>query len=321
MHDALARGNSYVVEVTNMRADGSRFPVEVHSARFHEDGAPRIVAVARDLSARVEAERRYRSLVESIDLAVTVQDESGRVHYMNSAAGRIFALDPGEERTTALEWSDWLVLDENGVELPVERYPLSRALREERTISGAVIGLYRRSTQKLLWLSVTSVPQYDPGAEHARLVLSVSTDITGLKRDASLFERVQDLALIGGWQWDRVTDELHLTPEAVRILGRSQAPASMQEFLACLDGSSRDVLDATLASIGQGTGFDQELHGTDPEGWRIWVRMVGEPDARDPGGRRLAGTLQDITERKRAEAALRLQASTCLLYTSPSPRD
>ena len=35
--DALAEGESYVVEVTNMRADGTRFPVEVHSAAFDYD--------------------------------------------------------------------------------------------------------------------------------------------------------------------------------------------------------------------------------------------------------------------------------------------
>ena len=32
--EALNRGDTYVVEVTNMRADGTRFPVEVHSAGF-----------------------------------------------------------------------------------------------------------------------------------------------------------------------------------------------------------------------------------------------------------------------------------------------
>lgn len=38
--DALDRGETYVIEVTNMRADGSRFPVEVHSATLIYDGEP-----------------------------------------------------------------------------------------------------------------------------------------------------------------------------------------------------------------------------------------------------------------------------------------
>ena len=36
--EALRRGETYVIEVTNMRGDGSRFPVEVHSAGFDDEG-------------------------------------------------------------------------------------------------------------------------------------------------------------------------------------------------------------------------------------------------------------------------------------------
>ncbi len=36
--EALNRGETYVIEVTNMRGDGTRFPVEVHSAGFVYDG-------------------------------------------------------------------------------------------------------------------------------------------------------------------------------------------------------------------------------------------------------------------------------------------
>jgi PAS domain S-box-containing protein len=56
--ETLSRGGTYVVEVTNMRANGTRFPVEVHSAGFLDEGQRRIVAVARDLSGRHEAEVR-----------------------------------------------------------------------------------------------------------------------------------------------------------------------------------------------------------------------------------------------------------------------
>ena len=67
MWESLSRGETYVIEVTNMRADGTRFPVEVHSAGIDIDGRMRIVAVARDLSGRHAAELRYRELMETID--------------------------------------------------------------------------------------------------------------------------------------------------------------------------------------------------------------------------------------------------------------
>ncbi|HRA57063.1 MAG TPA: hypothetical protein PLN74_06140, partial [Thermomonas sp.] len=40
-----------------------------------------------------------------------------------------------------------------------------------------------------------------------------------VQRDKTLFRRVQELALIGGWQWNRASDALYLTSEALHILG------------------------------------------------------------------------------------------------------
>lgn len=50
--EALEHGGSYVVEVTNMRGDGSRFPVEVHSGGIDYQGRHCVLAVARDLGRR-----------------------------------------------------------------------------------------------------------------------------------------------------------------------------------------------------------------------------------------------------------------------------
>ncbi|MCX7032387.1 MAG: PAS domain S-box protein, partial [Arenimonas sp.] len=50
--EALARDETYVIEVNNTRGDGSQFPVEVHSASFHDGPHHHVIAVARDLSRR-----------------------------------------------------------------------------------------------------------------------------------------------------------------------------------------------------------------------------------------------------------------------------
>jgi len=308
--ETLDRGETYVIEVTNMRADGTRFPVEVHSANLVYDGQNAMVAVARNLSARHDAEVRYNSLVEGIDKAITLQDRQGRVHYMNAAASRIYGIGGDERIHREPDWNDWLVVDEDGRFLPVEAHPASRALATGQAVSSKVIGLFRRSTQRLLWLSVTAVPQFAPGADHADMVLTLSSDITDLQRDKALFDRVQELAQIGGWQWDRASGALYLTREAHRILGAACALASMHEVLACLLEDDRQRLRRTLESICDGTGFELELQGAQADGTPFWVRMIGEPDQHDPGSDRLSGTLQDITERKHAEQTLRMQAQT-----------
>ncbi len=308
--ETLDRGETYVIEVTNMRADGTRFPVEVHSANLVYDGRPALVAVARDLSARHEAETRYSNLIEGIDKAITLQDRQGRIHYMNAAAMRIYGLGGEDTLLQDPDWSDWLVVDEQGRPLSLDEHPTSRALNTGSAVSSQVIGLYRRSTQRLVWLTVTAVPQFAPGAHRPEMVLALSSDITELQRDNVLFDRVQELAQIGGWQWDRAHGALYLTGEAARILGADAMPAAMDEVQACLREGDRLLLQRTLQSINEGSGFDLELQGCRGDGTPFWVRMIGEPDPHDPGSDRLTGTLQDITERKRAEETLRVQAQT-----------
>ena len=105
--ERINRGQTYVIEVTNMRGDGSRFPVEVHSAGFVHDGRNCIVAVARDLSGRRDAEWRYRELMETIDRAILVQDTSGRVMHANIAAMRLFGIGEGQRINDELRSGRW----------------------------------------------------------------------------------------------------------------------------------------------------------------------------------------------------------------------
>ena len=131
-----------------------------------------------------------------------------------------------------------------------------------------------------------------------------------VQRDKTLFRRVQELALIGGWQWNRASDALYLTSEALHILGAASPPTTMLAMLGCLLPDDRQRLQTTLASISEGTGFDLELQGVQADSTPFWVSVIGEPDPQDPAHDRFSGTLQDITDRKRAEAELRHQART-----------
>ena len=308
--ETLDRGGTYVIEVTNMRADGTRFPVEVHSANLAYDGRDAIVAVARDLSKRQEAEVRYRELMESIDKGIIIQDAQGRFVYGNPAAMRILGLRSGESLAEAMGNGRWKVLHESGHEMAYDDFPTVRALRGGRIVESTVIGLYHLMRRQLLWLAVTAVPQYAPGSDRPGQILSLFSDVTELKRDGAWFDRAQALARIGGWQWDRGTDEFYLTEEAVRILGASSPPDDIAGFLACLREGDRQRVRRVLSEVDSGTGFELELQGTQADGAPFWIRLIGESESEGHAADVLTGTLQDITDRKRAEETLRVQAQT-----------
>lgn len=310
--EALARDETHVVEVDNMRADGSRFPVEVHSATLHDGPHRHVIAVARDLSRRREAELNYHALLVAIDTGVLFQGFDGRVLSANPTAYRILGLDEGLDVAAGLRFHDWLVIDHRGYPLSFRDMPPMRALASGKLVESTLLGLYHHHRKQLTWVSATSVPQFLPGAERPHQVISLFSDVTELKRDSALFLRAQALARIGGWEWDGGRNRLYLTDEALRIIGRRDDPprtlAGVIEQIAA--GNRPLVEDAIESAIRDGGGFDLEMQVLRPDGEDRWARLIGQSEGRAPMSARITGTLQDITQRRQIEEALRSQART-----------
>ena len=311
VHDALHHGETHVIEVTYMRADGTRFPVEVHSANFDHAGKACILAVARDLSERAQIELHYRELMEVVDKGILVRDADGRIVHANAAAIRLFDVEEGLTLDEELRPSRWQVIDEDGNALEERDLPSFRALHTGKVADSTVLGFYNLRLRQLTWLSVTAVPQFAPGADRPHQVLSLFSDVTELKRDSALFDRVQAMAHIGGWEWDAGRNRLHLSDESVRILGSETAPTSMDAMQACLVEPDRRSLHTAIEhALVEGDAFDLELQGRRSDGHTFWARVIGEPERSQPLSQRITGTLQDTTRRKQAEETLRVQART-----------
>ena len=207
--DTLDRGETYVIEVTNMRADGTRFPVEVHSASLLFDGREALVAVARDLSQRQEAEIRYRELMEVIDKGILIQDRDGRFLYGNSAALRILGIETGESLAEAMQPDHWIYLHESGRELTGGELPTARAHDGGRIVESTVLGMHNRHNGRLIWITVTVVPQYAAGSDTPTQLLSLFSDITELKQaEETLRVQAQTDALTGLLNRDAILKQL-----------------------------------------------------------------------------------------------------------------
>lgn len=309
--ETLNRGETYVIEVTNMRGDGTRFPVEVHSANISFDGRKSIVAVARDISTRREAEMRYRELMDTIDKGIVVQDRDLRILFCNGAAMRIFGIREDQRAADELNAERWRIVDADGRELRWDDLPARRALDSGHMIESELIGMYHRQHKQMIWLTVTAVPQFQPGGHRPAQVTLIFSDVTELKRDSALFDRAQSLAHIGGWEWDIARDRLYLTDEAIRILGAARPPDTLEHLLDCLREGERLRLRRAIERIADGgRGFDLELQGRRHDGEHFWIRVIGEAEPGEPAASRVTGTLQDISQDKLAEEALRIQART-----------
>jgi diguanylate cyclase (GGDEF)-like protein/PAS domain S-box-containing protein len=306
--ERFRRGESYVIQVSNMRGDGSRFPVEVHSAPYQYAGQPCIVAVARDISSRWHAESRYRLLWDSTDKGLMLVDRNLQLVSANPAAHRIMALD---EKPSASFLDNWTMAGRDGQLLHRDQWPDARALRTGKAIPSTTMAMHHRHSDRLLWISATCVPVFDSGHSEPDQVFILFTDVTELKRDNTLFSRAQSLAHIGGWEWDRAQQYLYLTEEARRIVDAPSGPLGADAMLSHLRNEDRRRLEQAIETAQEGgPGFDMELQGQRGNGRLFWIRVIGEAEAGNYAATRVSGTLQDITERKLAEETLRVQART-----------
>ncbi|GEP41105.1 hybrid sensor histidine kinase/response regulator [Brevifollis gellanilyticus] len=132
-----------------------------------------------------------------------------------------------------------------------------------------------------------------------------------LMEQARLLREAQHLSHIGSWDWDASTDVTRGSDELYRIYGLDPARDPMPAFK-----DQRGVFypeevwvrlnEAVQNAVKTGTGYQLEIEAF-CAGKKIWVTARGEAVKGDHGrviG--LRGTVQDITEYKRAEEALHL---------------
>ena len=127
-----------------------------------------------------------------------------------------------------------------------------------------------------------------------------------IRRSEALLNETGELARIGGWELDLRTNTVVMTAESYHI---SEIPESetldMDLAVGYFDLPGRDLL---LSAIGRcaesGEPFDLVLPFTTRTGRHIWTRSLGHAVRQDKKIVKITGTLQDITEIKKAELAL-----------------
>ena len=164
------------------------------------------------------------------------------------------------------------------------------------------------------WVAAKGQFYYSPGGDPERM-LGMAVDITerkdaeeSLRRKEMELKEAQRLAGVGGWQWDPDTDTVVWSEELYRIAGRDPSlPAvSYKEHSQLYTHESWDRLrGAVETALHTGAPYELVLEMVRADGTHRWVTARGEAQ-RDSTGHiaRLRGTVQDITERKRAEEAL-----------------
>ncbi len=263
------------------------------------------------MAAEAEAEGRlrlFRKAVESSSDGMAIRDAQFRPVYANAAYTRILGLTRDE--FMRIEFTD-SCLPETAAFLRDKVYA---GLRENGAWQGEIPFKGRNGREAVLWASIDSVRDRRGRITH---YIGVFHDMTEQRRDSEVLQRsetrlrmVLDATSDGVFDHNLESGETYFSDSYYRLLGFPRDQEDEARFFwgnLIHPGDKPQVLEALRAHCeGRREAYRAEFRIRDSQGCWRWMLSRGSVVERDPAGRplRLVGTHADITESKRAQAAL-----------------
>ncbi len=260
-----------------------------------------------------ERERRLQGILENAVDAIITIDVQGRIESFNPAAERIFGYRADEVvgKNVKLVMPEPYHSEHDGY--------IGRYLKTgERKIIGIGREVTARRADGTIFPIDLAVTEIRAGGK--RSFMGTARDITSRKRaeeaikeSESWLKRAQEVARMGYYVWDEVKYEsVYRSDVACDIFGipSEQKGRLFDDTLKLVHPDDRERVEAAFAAVSAaGEAYDIEYRIVRPAGDIRHVRDVSDPEYDETGAViRKVGALLDITERKRAEEALRLQA-------------
>ena len=294
------------------RKDGSIFPKDLSLARSTYFGRDAVIAVARDITERVEAERalrareeHFRRLIEHASDLVSIIGPDGVIRYESEAVERLYGYTVAEGLGTSA-WDRVHPDDHDAVSAALARVAANPGQ------TGSAEFRYRAKCGE--WRFVEAVGKTLTEDPQDGIVIN-TRDVTARRlaekalreseeRYRALIENGHDIIVI----LDPATGRIrYQSPSMERILG--YAPGDLAER-SVFELVHPDDLEGALAEVGRAAAAPGTTHSAEYRfrhrdgGWRS-LETFGRTLSPETAEQGLVFNTRDITERKEAEDALR----------------
>lgn len=316
---AIQEGCSHQVEdATLQRTDGTWFWADCRWVpQFQEGQLAGGVVTLLDITERrlarqalEESQLTLRQVLDTIPQCVYWKDQDSRYLGCNQAFATLVGMSDPTPLTGLTDH-----------DLPLARARAETYRADDRAVMDGAQTVRRRSEAikapggQVFWIESTKVPlRRADGTPFG--VLGIFEDITERRRqDAELrasrarLAEAQALAHLGSWEMDLATRALRWSDECYRIFGLDPAEAdiTLAHFLSLLHPEDRaEVIRTFKGAAATGAPFHLSHRLLLPDGRMKVLDVKGQIEGH-PDGRRTSalGTMQDITDQKQAEEALR----------------
>lgn len=275
--------------------------------------------LAQRESALKRSEQQYRSLLENLSSGVVVHHPDTSILLTNAMAASMLGLTEGQLLGKLATDPDWHFLNDDASPMLPDDYPVKRVLASGAPLKNHVVGVHHPDRHKTAWFLCNAYPVHDEADKILQVVVTF-TEISqlmhaeqALQRSQTMMERTESMVHLASFEWDVDANIVTWSPQMFRIFGRDPTlgtPNLQGQADLYTPQSTQQLYDVIGKAVAQGTPYELELMSVQPNGEQRPCFVMGFPE-RDGSGRvvRLAGLVQDITERKREDEKTRLAAS------------
>jgi len=159
------------------------FIIELAKKRLHASARiiGSMIETKQAEQALKESEKKHRRLFETMAQGVIYQSADGQIISANPAAQKILGLTFNQIKGMTPMDPHWKMIDENSTEVPGPDHPAMIALRTGKSIGPVIRGVFHFKKKHHVWLSITTIPLFQPGEAKPFQVYSTFEDITARK--------------------------------------------------------------------------------------------------------------------------------------------
>jgi PAS domain S-box-containing protein len=283
--------------------------------------ALRMVGTLVDISERKWVDDMLRMEHDLLDLITATSpvgilfvDREGQIRFANPRAEQILGVPREEIMRRGYQSPGWQITTHAGSPLRTGELPLRETLESGHTVVNSSFAVKRPDGERAL-LSMNTAPYLNAEGELGGTVV-ILEDVTEQKQHEQeladhdrLLRETQRIAQLGSYVLDLVDDRWSCSSKLTEILGIDETfPLNLLGHFEIVHPDFRkQFIDSYLSAVMNSSHFEMEYKvKRHNDGVERWVAECCELNHDESGKlNRMIGTVQDITERKAAEEAIR----------------